>query len=335
MRAPAVVETTHRVLVDASHAAQRLDSVLVALLTAQGVFATRAAVQRWIKAGRVRVEGSDQPLRNRTVLAVGTMVLVRPAPPLRSDASPDAGVPFEVVYEDEHLLVVDKPAGVVVHPARGHRSGTLVNGLLAREGFRADNVDPRDRDGHLRPGIVHRIDKDTSGLLVVAKQPAVREALKALFAAHDIERSYLAIVQGRARAARYDTPHGRHPKSRLRFTSRLPRSSAGVRRAVTRVEVVEALTEATLVRCTLGTGRTHQIRIHLLEQSNTPLVADRLYGRSCGSAAVAAAGAALGRQALHAAVLGFVHPVSGASVRFESALPDDMAQALTLLREWK
>ena len=150
-----------------------------------------------------------------------------------------------------------------------------------------------------------------------------------LFSRHDIERSYLAIVVGEARAARYDTPHARHPKSRLRFTSLV--RTPGAKRACTMVEPLEQFEGAALVRCTLETGRTHQIRVHLAEQAKTPILADPLYGRRPSDARVAAIGDELGRQALHAAVLGFVHPALGRPMRWESPLPDDMQAALTRL----
>jgi 23S rRNA pseudouridine1911/1915/1917 synthase len=263
-------------------------------------------------------------------LPVGTTLVVEPMAPPLSRAEPDASVQFTVVYEDAHLLVVDKPAGLVVHPAKGHPRGTLVNGLLARGGFEADNADPRDPEGHLRPGIVHRLDKDTSGLLVIAKDAATREGLKALLAKHDVERAYLAIVQGRAVAAEYDTSHGRHPKSRLKFTSLL--ADGTLKRARTRVEIVEGLPDATLVRCILWTGRTHQIRVHLAEQGKTPILADALYGTRPPQPTLREVAAELGRQALHATVLGFVHPASGERMHFDSPLPDDMAGALARLR---
>jgi 23S rRNA pseudouridine1911/1915/1917 synthase len=318
--------------VPAELAGERADKAVVEMLARGGETVPRAEVQRWIAAGLVTVAG--RAVDKRTALAAGTVVSVTAAAPPPSAAAPDDTVAFAVVYEDEHLVVVDKPAGLVVHPARGHRGGTLVNGLLARGGFERAGADERDPEGHLRPGIVHRLDKDTSGLMVVAKHAAAREALKALFARHDIERAYLAITLGRARAARWDTPHGRHPKSRLRFTSRLDADKPGARRAVTRVEPLESLAagRASLVRCTLETGRTHQIRVHLSEQAHTPILADPLYGRRPADPDLAAIADALGRQALHAAVLGFVHPITRAAMRWESPLPADLERALEALR---
>jgi 23S rRNA pseudouridine1911/1915/1917 synthase len=310
-----------RFVVAPGQAGQRVDKLVVELL---GGSATRAEVQRWIAEGRVTVDGRALDKKDR--LEAGAALVVEPAPAPLSLALPDPSVRFAVIYEDEHLLVVDKPAGLVVHPARGHAGGTLVNGLLARGSFRV-TADPRDPEGHLRPGIVHRIDKDTSGLLVIAKDAATREGLKALFSRHDIERSYLALVVGEARAARYDTPHGRHPKSRLRFTSLLAADAPGARRACTLVEPLERYPGATLVRCRLETGRTHQIRVHLLEQGKTPIVGDPLYGGSVADPKIRRIGSELGRQALHAAVLGLSHPISGEALRWESALPEDMARA--------
>ncbi|MFO0760825.1 MAG: RluA family pseudouridine synthase [Byssovorax sp.] len=304
----------------------RLDTLLVTLLARAGAPATRAEVQRWIAAGRVLVGG--QPGRAAAKVPRGAAIAVDPAPPPATDAAPDASVIFTVVHEDAHLLVIDKPAGLVVHPAKGHAGGTLVNGLLSRGRFSRAPIDPADPMGHLRPGIVHRLDKGTSGLLVVAKDAATREALKALFAKHDIEREYLALVAGEARDARYETLHGRHPADRLRFTSRVRDG----KRAVTEVRVIERLDGATLVACRLETGRTHQIRVHLSEQAGTPILGDPLYGKVPKSALLRQIAEQLGRQALHARVLGFVHPVTGRAMRWESPLPEDMERALAALR---
>lgn len=322
---------------------QRADRLVVALLTRAGHQTTRAEVQRWMAEDRVRIDGT--PAQRAKAVPVGAIVTVRPAPPPLSAASPDPSVPFTVVYEDEHLLVVDKPAGVVVHPARGHWEGTLVHGLLAHRAAQdgrpptdppepnppAWPADPRDPEGHLRPGIVHRLDKDTSGLLVVAKDAPTREALKDRFARHDIERSYTALVIGRASRASYDTPFGRHPRSRIRYTSLLPEDRRGVRRAVTHVQLLKQWPLGACVRCRLETGRTHQIRVHLAEQGATPVLADALYGVRPQGDALRDIAQELGRQALHATTLGFVHPATGRDMRWQSALPDDFQQAMDAL----
>jgi len=303
---------------------ERVDKVLARLLPDM----SRATIQRWIEQGRVSVDGA--PCRSRDTVAVGAVLEVEPLPPPASAAEPDAGVELDVVFEDDALLVVNKPAGLVVHPARGHHTGTLVNGLLARPGFERSVADPEAEEGSLRPGIVHRIDKDTSGLLVVAKTEQSRESLKAQLAAHTAERAYLALTLGVPVANTIRTTYGRDRRSRLRFTSRLREGKS----AVTHVKVLEKLAggRAALIECRLETGRTHQIRVHLSEQAKTPLVADALYGRRPSDSAVLAVSEALGRQALHAAVLGFVHPVTGQQLRFEAPPPADFAHALVTLR---
>lgn len=283
-------------------------------------------MQRWIEHGRVLVDG--KPGRASAAVPAGARVEVDPEPPPATTAEPDPSIALDVVYEDAHLVVIDKPAGLVVHPARGHERGTLVNALLGRGGFERAGADPRDPAGHLRPGIVHRLDKGTSGLLVVAKDPPTREALKALFAKHAIEREYVAIVVGVPTEGTIDTLHARHPTDRLRFTSR---TDTG-RRAVTHVRVLERFEGAALVACRLATGRTHQIRVHLAERAGTPILGDPLYGRSPKSAPLKALAEQLGRQALHARVLGFVHPATGESVRWESAMPADMERVVGALR---
>jgi 23S rRNA pseudouridine1911/1915/1917 synthase len=304
----------------------RLDKLVVRLLAGAGRVESRAAVQRWIDHGRVLVDG--QPLRASASVPAGARVEVHPEAPEPTTAEPDASIELRVVHEDAHLLVVDKPAGLVVHPARGHASGTLVNALLGRGGFERAEADARDPAGHLRPGIVHRLDKDTSGLLVVAKDGPTREALKALFARHDIEREYVAIVVGEAVDATYSTLHGRHPTDRLRFTTGVTTG----KRALTHVRVLERLGPATLVACTLDTGRTHQIRVHLAERGGTPILGDALYGRPPRDPLLRAVAEELGRQALHARVLGFVHPATGVRMRWESPMPADMARAAERLR---
>lgn len=304
----------------------RLDKLVVGLLASVGQVTSRAEVQRWIEHGRVQVDG--QVVRASAAVPAGAWVEVRPEAPEPTTAVPDASIELRIAYEDEHLLVVDKQAGLVVHPARGHASGTLVNALLGRGGFERAEADESDPAGHLRPGIVHRLDKDTSGLLVVAKDALTREALQALFARHAIDREYVAIVVGAAVDATYSTLHGRHPTDRLRFTTRV----ATGKHAVTHVRVVECLDAATLVACTLETGRTHQIRVHLAEHGQTPVLADALYGRPPKDASLKALAEELGRQALHARVLGFVHPTTGQALRWESAMPPDMARVVERLR---
>jgi 23S rRNA pseudouridine1911/1915/1917 synthase len=308
----------------------RLDQALVGLFrAAAGVEApSRGEVQRWVEAGRVLVDGRAAGKAGERVRA-GAELWADPLPPPPSDARPDPSVAFRVVFEDEWLVIVDKPAGLVVHPSRGHPDGTLVNGLLARGPLAPDDERDRGVEGLPRPGIVHRLDKGTSGLMVVAKQPRAREGLKALFAAHDIERSYVAIAAGATAPQTVSRPHGRHPTDRLRFTSRLPSG----KRAVTRVEVLAGLAggKATLVRCRLETGRTHQIRVHLAEAAGTPVLGDPIYGRPPSDPLLRRLAEALGRQALHAEVLGFAHPVTGERMRWASAMPDDMAGALRAL----
>jgi 23S rRNA pseudouridine1911/1915/1917 synthase len=210
---------------------------------------------------------------------------------------------------------------MVVHPAPGHPGGTLVNALLHHFGA----LPGEDAE---RPGIVHRLDALTSGVMVIARTPAAREGLMALFATHAIERAYLAIAVGHPpEQITYETLHGRHPRDRKRFSSRVTRG----KRALTHVETIERLHGAALVRCTLETGRTHQIRVHLADHG-FPLLGDPTYGKTPKDARVRAAASALGRQALHAAVLGFAHPITGEPLRFETPPPSDFQAALSALR---
>lgn len=276
----------------------------------------------------MRLEG--RPCRARDAVGPGDVVEVEPGPAPASSAEADASVEVRVVYEDDQLVVVDKQAGLVVHPARGHRGGTLVNGLLARPGFERPPADPLDPEGYLRPGIVHRIDKETSGLLVVAKTERAREGLKDQLSRHTVERVYQAITVGVPPQTTLVTLHGRDPKSRVRFSSRV---KVG-RQAITHVHPRETLAggRAALVACRLETGRTHQIRVHLAEQTRTPILADELYGAKRLDPDLRAVAERLGRQALHAGVLGFVHPITGETLRFESPLPEDMQGALEELR---
>jgi 23S rRNA pseudouridine1911/1915/1917 synthase len=280
-------------------AGERLDVHLAASL------GSRSRAQRLIDDGKVLVDGERRAKRH--LLAGGEEIEVDEGErPPRPDGGPAA--PFTVAYEDEHLLVVDKPPGVVVHPARGHRSGTLSQALEARGAAGGEAG---------RAGIVHRLDRDTSGLLVVARSDAVHRALKALIGDREVTREYLALVEGRppARSGTIDAALGRDRRVRTRMSvdTDVPRA------AVTHFEVVETLPDASLLRVRLQTGRTHQIRAHLLAIGH-PVCGDPEYGTRGLHG--------LERQFLHAARLAFAHPVTGAAVDVASPLPADLVAAL-------
>ena len=286
---------------------QRLDRALAA----QVPEFSRSYLQQLIEAGAVKLRGLVVRRSAATVHAgeEGSIEL-RPTP--QSQAFKAEAMPLSVVYEDAHLRIIDKPAGLVVHPAPGHWSGTLLNGLLAL-----------DVQAALLPraGIVHRLDRDTSGLMMVARTRAAMDALVALIAAREVTRQYLALAhrswQG-ASTRQVDAAIGRDPRNRLRMAVvDLERQAGKVAR--TRIELLQNVDLGCLVRCTLETGRTHQIRVHMASIGH-PLVADTLYG--------GAADAGLERQALHAFRLAFVHPFTQEPMHFESALPADLAQAL-------
>jgi 23S rRNA pseudouridine1911/1915/1917 synthase len=281
---------------------------------------SRSQLARQIGEGAVTVNGVVDPPSRK--LRAGDVVVWTPPPVATTEILAEA-IPLSVVHEDEWLVVVDKPAGLVVHPAPGHEGGTLVNALLAH------CHDLRGIGGELRPGIVHRIDKDTSGLLVIAKDDQTMRALGAAFKAHDIDRIYDALVVGRPPGAggRIDTLHGRDPRDRKKFSIRV---KAG-RRAVTDWRVVERLAGAARVEAELETGRTHQVRVHLAALG-CPLLGDQTYGRPPRDLELRAIGAALGRQALHARTLGFEHPATGQKVSFSAPPPADFQRALAALR---
>jgi 23S rRNA pseudouridine1911/1915/1917 synthase len=233
-------------------------------------------------------------------------------------------IPLTIVFEDEHLLVVDKPAGLVVHPAAGNRDRTLVNALLHHCGASLSGI-----GGVARPGIVHRIDKDTSGLLAVAKTDAAHEGLARQFAAHSIERRYLAIVSGvpRTLGGTIDAPLARSSANRKKMA--VVAEGRG-KRAVTRWKRVEVLRDAALVECRLETGRTHQVRVHMASIGH-PLVGDPFYGGSGKTHRKLLSELGFHRQALHAATLGFIHPVTKFRLSFESGMPPDMQELFTAL----
>ena len=306
-------------LVPAEAAGERVDR----FLADHGV-ATRSTLKRWIDEGRVTIDGNLAAPKHK--VRSGGRVVVRPAPPPTSEAIPQ-DIPLDIRFQDEHLLVVHKPAGLVVHPAPGHPDGTLVNALLHHVDFRDPSGDP------LRPGIVHRLDKDTSGTMVVAKTAAAREGLVGLFQAHDIERRYDAIALGDVTGRTFDTLHGRHPVHRKRFSSQVPRG----KRAVTHVRAVAALPGATHVQCTLETGRTHQIRVHMAHVKH-PLVGDPLYGGRLRlpkgtTDELREALSAFNRQALHARQLTLEHPETGEILTWEVPLPEDMVALIEALRK--
>ena len=265
---------------------------------------SRAAAQRLIDAGLVLVDGAPRPKRH--AVAPGERVTLRPPP--EDEPPPVPPARFAVAYEDEHLLVIDKPAGIVVHPARGHRGGTLAQALAGRA---AGGDDPD------RPGIVHRLDRDTSGLLVVARTEAAHAALKAMLKAREITREYLALVEGRpaARTGTIDAPLGRD----RRVGTRISTDTDEPRPAVTHFETERALPGHTLLRVRLETGRTHQIRAHL-KAIGHPVAGDPEYGR--------AGALGLTRQFLHAARLAFRHPATGRAIDVSSPLPADLSEAL-------
>ena len=267
---------------------------------------SRARAQALIDGGQVRVDGSVRPKRH--LVAAGEAIEIDDTVVEFDGGVPDETAPFDVAYEDEHLLVVDKPAGVVVHPARGHRAGTLAQAL---EGRAAGGEDP------WRAGIVHRLDRDTSGLLVVAKNNAVHQALKALLAHRRLRREYLALVDGHppARTGTIDAPIGRHRRDRKLMSI----DSEDPREARTHFEIERLLSAAALLRVALDTGRTHQIRVHLAAIGH-PVCGDPQYGIRGRYG--------LTRQFLHATRLAFVHPVTGAEIDVSSPLPPDLAAAL-------
>lgn len=277
---------------------------------------SRSQVRRLIGSGAITVAGLSVKPSHR--LRAGERVAGRIPEPEPAELEPEP-IPLTIAYEDEHLIVVDKPPGLVVHPAPGHWSGTLVNALLHH------CPDLAGVGGVRRPGIVHRLDKDTSGLLVVAKSDRAHRGLSAQLKARDVSREYLALVRGRpgAQSGSVDAPIGRGRGDRKKLSTK----TRSGRPATTLWRVEERLGELTLLRVTLETGRTHQIRVHLAS-IGLPVAGDPVYGR--GRAAARALG--LERQALHAARLGFAHPITGAPISLVSSVPPDMQAVLERLR---
>ncbi|HEY0986287.1 MAG TPA: RluA family pseudouridine synthase [Kofleriaceae bacterium] len=312
----AEVAAQHRFTVEPDRAGERVDALIASVIPEL----SRAAVQRLIDDGHVELNGAPVAKPGQRVRAHDALAVAIP-PPEPIEVEPE-DIPLAVLFEDADLIVLDKPAGLVVHPAAGHTRGTLVNALL----FHC--TDLSGIGGALRPGIVHRLDKDTSGVMVATKTDRAHAALGAAFAAKSrgepggIVREYLGITAPPPPSASgtLRTVHARHPTDRKRFSSRVPTGKP----AVTHWAVVEPLAGAALVRFRLETGRTHQIRVHAADHG-WPLLGDPLYGRT--PRPLAAIAAELGRQALHAAVLELDHPTTAERMRFESPLPDDLSRA--------
>ncbi len=291
---------------------------------------SRARIQALMDAGAVSFGGAAVSAKSKAV--PGDYIIALP-PVAPADPQAEA-IALNVLYEDADLIVIDKPAGMAAHPAPGNETGTLVNALLHHCGASLSGI-----GGVARPGIVHRLDKDTSGVMVAAKSDRAHAGLSALFAAHDIERTYIALTRGAPSPARdrIVTRIGRSNADRKKMAV----LKAGGREATTDYVVQQAFgtpakagaaPQAARVACTLHTGRTHQIRVHLASRG-APILGDAVYGSGAPTAPVRAAMAQAGltRQALHAAVLGFVHPVTGQTLRFETALPAEMAALETAL----
>ncbi len=319
-------ESIHWLTASAADAGERLDRFLAGGLAGS---LSRARLKALIEAGHVAAAGQTITEPSHRVKPGQAYRLNLPP---AVDAEPRGqAIPLAVVYEDGDLIVIDKPAGMVVHPAPGNPDATLVNALIAHCGASLSGI-----GGVRRPGIVHRIDKDTSGLLVAAKNDAAHAGLAALFAGHTIDRGYRALVWGVPSPIEgtIEGNIGRDPNHRRRMAVR----AGGGKAALTRYKLMQRFgPTASLIDCRLATGRTHQIRVHLAHIGH-PLVGDPLYGRNRRGRlaglpdATRSALAAFHRQALHAWLLGFRHPITGQSLRFESPLPSDMRELLSTLQ---
>jgi 23S rRNA pseudouridine1911/1915/1917 synthase len=296
-------------MVEPDDAGERIDKFLTDSLDEE---VSRTQVQQWIRNGNVAV--NEQTVKANYKIAGGDRIILHIPDPVEADIRPEA-IALEVVYEDSDLIVVNKPRGMVVHPAPGHYSGTLVNALLHH------CKDLSGINGELRPGIVHRIDKDTSGLLMAAKNDRVHQGLAQQLNEHTVTRKYYAIAHGSIAHdhGTVDAPIGRDPHDRKLYTV----TERNSKHAVTHFVVLERFPEYTFVQLKLETGRTHQIRVHM-KFIGHPLVGDPGYGRSKGLT--------MDGQALHAAMLGFTHPATGDYMEFEAELPEDMRHLLELLR---
>lgn len=309
--------TREQITVAETETGERLDRILAAHLAAL----SRSRLKKLIETGQVSLDG--ETINDPSMRVKGGQLFVIELPAPIADRPEPQAMALSIVYEDDQLLVLDKPAGLVVHPAPGNPDHTLVNALLAHCGDSLSGI-----GGVRRPGIVHRIDKDTSGLMIVAKTDLAQQKLSADFAAHTLTRSYLAVVRG-VPSPRDGTIATRLGRSRVN-RKKMAVVTSGGKEAVTHYHVRRALgLRASLVECRLATGRTHQIRVHLTNIGH-PLIGDQTYGRGRASGLPEAA-RAFPRQALHANVIGFNHPLSGDYLEFTSPLPADMAELIAAL----
>jgi 23S rRNA pseudouridine1911/1915/1917 synthase len=306
------------VRLEPAHAGWRLDRALAAAVPTL----SRERLKLLIRSGAVEAHGS--PVRDPAAKVKGDEELKVAVPEPAPAHNEPQDIPLSIVFEDEHLLVVDKPAGLVVHPAAGNFDGTLVNALLHHCGGSLSGI-----GGVVRPGIVHRIDKDTSGLLVVAKTDVAHEGLARQFAAHSIDRCYLAIVSDVPKASHgvVDAPLARSAANRKKIA--IVEGGRG-KRAVTHWKRLNVLRDAALVECRLETGRTHQVRVHMASIGH-PLVGDPVYGHSGKTHDKLLKELSFYRQALHAAKLGFTHPVTKSRLSFSSPMPADMQELFNAL----
>jgi 23S rRNA pseudouridine1911/1915/1917 synthase len=306
------------VRLEPAHAGWRLDRALAAAVPTM----SRERLKSLVKSGALQTK--DRPVRDPALKVRGDEEFRLSVPEPTPAHNVPQDIPLRIVFEDEHLLVVDKPAGLVVHPAAGNPDGTLVNALLHHCGGSLSGI-----GGVARPGIVHRIDKDTSGLLLVAKTDVAHEGLAKQFAAHSIERRYLALVNGVPKTAEgiVDAPLARSSTNRKKIS--IVEGSRG-KRAVTHWRRLQILREAALVECRLETGRTHQVRVHMASLGH-PLLGDPVYGRSGKNNRELLKSLNFHRQALHAAEIGFTHPVTKHRLSFASGMPADMQELFTAL----
>ncbi|MEP0391254.1 MAG: RluA family pseudouridine synthase [Erythrobacter sp.] len=294
---------------------------------AEAISLSRARVQALIGEGHVEVDGKPMTSASAKVTK-GASFLVTVPPAIEAETKPQ-DIPLDVVFEDEHLIIINKPAGMVVHPAAGNLDGTLVNALLHHCDGSLSGI-----GGVARPGIVHRIDKDTSGLLVVAKSDAVHEGLAAQFAEHSVNRRYLAVCAGHPTPSlgTIDERLGRSDHNRKKMAV-LPKNSSRGKHAVTHYKSLQKLDSSCLIECRLETGRTHQVRVHCASIGHA-LLGDQLYGKTPKPLKPLLSNLGFARQALHAAELGFLHPILGQEIRFSADLPPDMRELIDELERF-